>query len=426
MVSVGLDQGRDVKNDFDREGKVMEAGPLLSAVEEFEVPKGFLFGASEGAIKKPGRLDVAVLFGEEGKSLSLGVVFTKNRFAAAPVQVCRELLAKTGGRVGGLVVNSGCANAVTGDRGLADARTMAGLLEGERSALVCSTGTIGVPLPMDRLVPAVARAKSAAGKSPSHFLNLADAILTTDTRRKVAYKKLRQGTRILGCAKGAGMIAPDMATLLCFVVTDANIDGTLLQELTSSAVSKTLNCLTVDGDTSTNDTCAVFASGAVGPELSAAADDPAVREFAEGLEEVLRHLTIQLAADGEGATTVVEVRVRGAVSEAEARRAAMEVANSPLVKTAVHGRDANWGRIAMALGNSGASFDPAEVSIRVGPLLLLKRGIPQPFDETEALNVLKTPYLMIDCEIGVGQGECVVWTCDFSKDYVEINGAYRT
>jgi glutamate N-acetyltransferase/amino-acid N-acetyltransferase len=252
--------------------------------------------------------------------------------------------------------------------------------------------------------------------------------MTTDTRRKVAASSVggheSGGAVVVGCAKGSGMIAPNMATLLAYVCTDARIAPAHFQELVSSVSARTLNCLTVDGDTSTNDSLIALASAVSGPEVLPGTEDWKKLDLA--VTEVLESLTIQLAADGEGATTVIEITVRGAADAAEARLAAMEVANSPLVKTAVHGRDANWGRIAMALGNSGARFDPARVTITVGDLVLLEKGTPLPFDEARALQVLQTDYLTIDCDLSHGHGECTVWTCDFSKDYIEINGAYRT
>jgi glutamate N-acetyltransferase/amino-acid N-acetyltransferase len=400
------------------------------AADCFVVPAGFLFGAAEGAIKKPGRLDVSVIQSPDKACLfSAGAVFTTNRFAAAPVIVSRHVLSSCRGMVSGVVVNSGCANAVTGARGHVDAETMASSLPAGRPALVCSTGTIGVHLPMERLLPAIRHASSSAGGDSADFLRFADAILTTDTRRKVASACVDLGSPgpnpvIVGCAKGAGMIAPSMATLLAYVCTDARIAPDILQRTLGEVAERTLNCLTVDGDTSTNDTLIALASNRTGPELRAGS--PELAAFAEGLETVLRSLTIQLASDGEGATTVIEVIVSGATTEREARMAALEVANSPLVKTAVHGRDANWGRIAMALGNSGAIFDPTRVHICVGGVVLLDQGTPVPFDEAVALKALDTDYLEITCDLGAGPGLCRAWTCDFSKQYIEINGAYRT
>jgi glutamate N-acetyltransferase/amino-acid N-acetyltransferase len=400
----------------------MTTNRIPRAPESFAVPRGLLYGAAEGAIKKPGRLDVGVITGER---LVAAAVFTTNRFAAAPVIVSREILRRNSGQVAGVVVNSGCANAVTGPRGLEDAWRMSEALGAQVPALVCSTGTIGVHLPMERLLPAVARAKESAGSSAGDFLRLADAILTTDTRRKVAAAGIPGSSAVMvGCAKGAGMIAPSMATMLAFVATDARICAADLQRSVARISNRTLNCLTVDGDTSTNDTLIGISSGCTGPEIVAGSPEHAAFEAA--LEEVLQSLTIQLAADGEGATTVIEVAVSGARDFAEARAAALKVANSPLVKTAVHGRDANWGRIAMALGNSGAEFEPAEVDIAMESMPLLSRGTPVPFDEGEALRILDTDYLRVSCRIGNGPGEARVWTCDFSKQYIEINGAYRT
>jgi len=393
-----------------------------------QVPAGFRWGSAAAAIKYKDRLDVAIAFAENGGCSTAGV-FTRNAFAAAPVAVCREVLSKTGGAIGGVITNSGCANAATGAEGHQNAEAMAAAARAAANPsadfLVCSTGTIGVQLPMDRLTSGINTAAAEAASSAEAFTNFADAILTTDTRRKTAHASCEipgKTMRIIGCAKGAGMMQPDMATMLAYVFTDAIIEPGLLQDMFSLATEHSLNCVTVDGDTSTNDTAIMMASGASGAEVTL--DNRATFEAA--LCQVLTSLAKQLARDGEGATKLIEVEVTGAPDYVSARSAAFKVANSPLVKTAIYGRDANWGRIAMALGNAGVGFSPDDVTIRLGELELFRKGTPQPLDEEAALKVLDREFIRIEAEIGLGLGAATVWTCDLTEQYIEINGSYRT
>ncbi len=400
--------------------------------EGFQVPAGFRWGAAEAAIKHPGRLDVGILIAD--RPASAAGVFTQNRFCAAPVVVCREILAAAGsGRAPGVVVNSGCANAATGEEGLRNARAMGALAAGDGAQagtpdsrmLVCSTGTIGVQLPMDRLAAGIACARKVAGTRVTDFHAFARAILTTDTREKIATATFTTGrgtARLVGCAKGSGMIHPDMATLLAFVATDAAVEPAVLADSFHRAVERSLNCLTVDGDTSTNDTALVLASGASG--VAVEARDTAAFDLA--LLGLLQDLTRQLARDGEGATKLIEVRVGGAGDFASARRIAHTVAKSPLVKTAIYGRDANWGRIVCAVGYSGEDVDPGRVRLDLGPLRLFENGAPVPFDEEKALAVLAGETVVIDIDLGLGGEEATVWTCDLTEKYIEINGSYRT
>jgi glutamate N-acetyltransferase / amino-acid N-acetyltransferase len=396
----------------------------------FPLPAGFLWGTAEAKIKYANRKDVAIAIAPDGQC-SAAAVFTQNTFAAAPVMVSREILQHGQGRIAGVVVNSGCANAATGDEGTSSARVMATTAKEsartESPFFVCSTGTIGMRLPIERIQPAIGIAASQASATAEAFTNFADAILTTDTRRKIASAHfIHKGTKItlLGCAKGAGMMQPNMATMLAYVFTDAAASPDLLQKCFSNANEYSLNCMTIDGDTSTNDSAMVFASGKSGVDIGT--DKDALAEFEKALLSVLQSLAKQLARDGEGATKLVEIEVRGAPDFLTARAAAFKVGNSPLVKTAIYGRDANWGRIAMALGNAGLHFDQARVSIWLGPLLLLSEGKPLSFDEEKALAVLGEEFVRIEADLASGDGKATIWTCDFTERYIEINGSYRT
>jgi len=396
------------------------------------LPQGFKWAAVEAGIRYSGRPDLALV--DAGPEATAAAVFTRNSFAAAPVTVSREIIKSAHGRVRGVVVNAGCANAATGPRGLDAARTMASLAA--RSVdprasfpfLVCSTGTIGVHLPMEKIEPAIARASTRLDASKSAFLSMAHAIMTTDTRPKYASRKMEFGGKtvsIAGCAKGSGMIYPRMATLLAFIFTDAGVSPVLLEKCFKPAVDASLNCLTVDGDTSTNDSAIVLASGASGFTIDESAPEN-VKIFQEGLLDVLQDLTMQLARDGEGATKLIEIQVSGARSFAEARKIALTIANSNLVKTAIHGCDANWGRIACAVGNSGVPIEPEKVKIAFGDLVVFDHGAPCDFSEEKALAILREEYVPVFVDLGLGNESAKAWTCDLTAKYIEINGAYRT
>lgn len=398
---------------------------------DFALPTGLRWSGVRAGIKYKDRLDVGLCVAEAGPC-STAAVFTRNAFAAAPVLVSRELLAKSMGRARGVVVNAGCANAATGEEGMRNAWRMAEIAtnacEGraeEAEFLVCSTGTIGVQLPMTIMERAIKSAAKSADASKVGFSDFANSILTTDTRQKIASKVVHTpggDIRLIGCAKGSGMMQPRMATMLAYVFTDAEIEPGLLQEYLSSAIERSLNCVTVDGDTSTNDTAIVMASGASGSRVERKNGD----EFQMALLEVLQSLSRQLARDGEGASKLIEVEVSGAPDYQAAKRAALTVANSPLVKTAIYGRDANWGRIAMALGNAEVPFRVQDVTIRLGGLELFRQGAPMPMDEEAALKVLSGEFVRVEAIIGTGNGFATVWTCDFTEKYIEINGSYRT
>lgn len=379
--------------------------------------QGFRVAAVATGMKRSGDLDLALIVSDHPASAA--GVFTRHRAAAAPVLVSRQRLA--GGRARGIVVNAGCANAVTGARGLADAEAMAdaaaastGLDAAEM--LVCSTGKIGSFLPMDQVVKAIGE---AAGQLGTDDTNAAHAILTTDTRAKTAAVAHPAGWRLGGMAKGAGMIAPDMATMLAFVTTDAVVEADFLQRCLASAVEDSFNAITVDGECSTNDTVLVLANGASGVE---AGPD----QLHEALSLVCSRLARAIAEDGEGATKLVRVVVTGARSVAEARRAARAVAESPLLKCALYGSDANWGRVAAAVAGSEAAVDLEGWSIDMGGVRLLDRGVPVEGDaEGRARKALRAREIEIRCDLAVGDAEGEILTTDFSPHYVDINAAYE-
>ncbi len=390
------------------------------------IPRGFRFSAAEAAIKKPGRLDLGLILSESDAAVA--GVFTRNRVTAAPVVLCRERLGR--GKARAVLVNSGNANACTGRQGLEDARQLitrlAGHLGVEAEAVFpCSTGVIGLPLPVGRIEAALPRVVSALGDDPGPF---ARAMMTTDSFPKVSSRAFSPGgreIRVLGVAKGAGMIRPDVATMLAFLITDAPVGPSVLQGILSGAAEETFNRITVDGDTSTNDTVLALAGGAAGGR-PLEEDPPALEALAGAIREVFRDLSRMMVRDGEGATKVVDVRVRGAVSPGAALRAARTVAESPLVKTALHGEDPNWGRIAAALGRSGA-YAGGPFSIRIGGVPVVRAGLGLGAEsEARAHERMTDSEYEICIELEEGLGEAVVTTCDLTAEYVKINADYRT
>jgi len=390
--------------------------------------KGFQFSTVEAAIKKPGRKDLALIWSEVPATAA--AVFTTNAVKAAPVLLSMERIAC--GRAQALVVNSGNANACTGSQGMADARETTRLLaEGlgipEQLVQVCSTGVIGVPLPMERMRSALP--KLLAERGNASLDDLANAIMTTDTFPKTAIRQGEAGDvsyTVAGTAKGAGMIMPNMATMLAYVLTDAVIEPCLLNSLFSSAVDRSFNAITIDGDTSTNDTCLLMANGAAGNQ-QIVGNTPEAAAFASLLDEVLQDLAKQIVKDGEGATKFVEIRLTGAVSDADAKRAAMAVANSSLVKTAFFGQDANWGRIFAAIGYSGATVDQERLALWFDDVCMAKEGIFAGGDaEQRGTAVLKQKQLRVTVDLGLGTGQATVYTSDLSHEYVSINADYRT
>ena len=400
--------------------------------------RGFRAGGVHAGFRKdPGRLDLALLVSDA--PCAAAGTFTQNRFCAAPVKVCRENLGGKGhGIVRAVVVNSGNANAATGERGVADARhtcIIASQLMGceENEILVASPGVIGQLLdttPFETGIPELLASASAEGGADA-----ARAIMTTDTHPKevaVSYESVAPGYEgttftVGGCAKGSGMIMPNMATMIALITTDAPVAPEALHAALSHEVSITFNKVTVDSDTSTNDTAIALASGAAAPHAPAIVEGtPAYDEFVRALHEVCESLARAMAADGEGATKLVTVTVAGAATPEDADAAARSVANSPLVKTAIFGHDCNWGRIAAALGKSGAVFDQSRVSIDIMEIPVCRDGLTVPFDEAEALKRFEEPEIVIWADLGAGDEATTVWTCDLTHDYVTINGDYRT
>ena len=393
---------------------------------------GLRFAAGEAGIRYKGRTDVTVAVLPEGTAVA--GVFTKSRCPSAPVDWCRANLAQ--GRARLLVVNSGNANAFTGRTGVASTRLtaeIAGRASGapEAEIFLASTGVIGEPLDASRfegvLAPLVAEAREDG------IADAARAIMTTDTFPKLATATADIDgvpVTINGIAKGAGMIAPDMATMLSFVFTDAPIAAPALQLLLSRGVERSFNSITVDSDTSTSDTLMLFATGgatARGAPAIADATDPRLAGFTEALDRVLLDLAHQVVKDGEGARKFVSVAVEGAESDAAARRIALSIANSPLVKTAVAGEDANWGRVVMAVGKAGEAADRDRLAIWFGPIRVAAEGLRDPaYDEAATSAYMRGQDIDIRVDIGLGSGKAKVWTCDLTKLYVEINGDYRS
>jgi glutamate N-acetyltransferase/amino-acid N-acetyltransferase len=399
----------------------------IDVVEREVLVPGFRFGGVACGIKKSGAPDCAVLIAD--RPATAAAVFTRNRFCAAPVVVGRERARR--GRLQAVIVNSGNANACTGARGVADAEracaaAAAALAISPRLVAPASTGIIGVPLPMERLSEGIARAVGAA--RPEGLWSFARAIMTTDAFPKVASEAVTIGRRrvtVAAIGKGAGMIAPDMATLLVFVATDAAIDRATAAWLTREIAAQPFNELTVDGDTSTNDTLYLMASGAAG-NAAVAADGPARRALARAVGAVASEIARLVAADGEGATKVVTVHVRDAATERDARRIARAVASSQLVKTAFFGVDPNWGRIACAVGYSGVRVEPEKVSILIGEVEVFRRGQGIPAATEEARKVMAKPAFDVVIRIGQGRAASRLRTTDLSHDYVELNSAYSS
>lgn len=359
-------------------------------------------------------------------------VFTTNRIKAAPVIYCRDVLSKGSGVVRAVVVNAGNANACTGERGLHDAAAMAAAAEKRLglpagSVLVMSTGIIGHPLPLDKIEKGL---DEAAGKlSRGERGGFSRAIMTTDLVEKTVAVRYNQDGRtvVIGAAaKGSGMIHPNMATMLAFFATDANVSPEALREVLQRVVSRTFNMVSVDGDRSPNDSAFVLASGASGASRIEGPDSPGWDEFHDALYLAAEHLARMIAADGEGATRLVEIRVGGADSFENADRVARAVANSPLVKTAIFGADPNWGRIICAAGYSGAPVDPARIGISIGGISIVENGEPSGADHARLVEKLKEKEVVIGIELGQGDEHCRFWTCDFSYDYVRINAEYHT
>jgi len=383
-------------------------------------PEGFFAGATSAGINKKAenKPDLAVLFSEA--PCVAAALFTTNRIKAAPVVLSQQRLKQ--GRAGAVVVNSGCANACLGERGVRDAARMAKLTaEGigisPEEVLVASTGVIGVPLPMKRIAPAVEQV--ILSRDGGH--ELARAMMTTDTFAKEMAVRVRAGDSgftIGGVAKGSGMIHPDLATLLCFLTTDAAVGLEFARAALKKAVDVSFNMLSIDGDTSPNDMVLLLANGLAGSVPTDA--------FERALEQVCVYLAKCVAADGEGATRLIEVTVSGARNLAEARLAARTIVSSSLVKAAVHGADPNWGRIMAALGRSGVEVEEAKIDLYIGNVAVVKAGAPSPFNKRGVIKLLEGKEAAISLKLNLGSATATAWGCDLSEEYVTINSRYMT
>jgi glutamate N-acetyltransferase / amino-acid N-acetyltransferase len=391
-------------------------------------PRGFHAGSASAGLREQSGADDVALIVADAPAAAAGF-FTRNRFLAAPVRIATDAIEANGGRARAVVINAGCANAGTGEAGILAARQVVAAVAGRlgcpaNQVLPASTGLIGSALPAERVARAATDLPLAGTAAAATAA--ARAIMTTDTRPKeaAASVRLKAGTLTVGgMAKGSGMIHPGMATLLAVVTTDAAVDPSVLRAIAVPIVERTFNQVSVDGDTSTNDTLFVLASGAAGGEPIE--DGPRRDALAAALEAVCVSLAQQIAADGEGATRRIDVTVGGATSDAEARLAARTIAASSLVKTAVHGADPNWGRIAAAAGRSGAAIDPDRMRIWIGEALTYAGG-PCDFDAALAREALRAAAVPIRVDLGIGDGGGLAWGCDLSAEYVAINSEYPT
>ena len=390
---------------------------------------GVRFAATAAGIRYKDRNDL--LLAELAPGTTVGGVFTRNKMPGAPVDWCRAILRR--GTARGLVVNAGNANVFTGKAGAVATRESA---KAAAKAIGCdsqdvylaSTGVIGQPLPHEKIVAAMP-ALYADLKADAVEL-AARTIMTTDTFPKGsrATAKLDGKTvTVAGFCKGSGMIQPDMATMLCFVFTDAKLPPKVLQALLAPSSDASFNCMTVDGDTSTSDTVLLFATGQVAHKPVARANDPRLNSFRKALDTVLRDLAIQVARDGEGASKFMSVTIKGAANDVAARRIAFTVANSPLVKTAIAGEDANWGRVVMAVGRAGEKANRDRLKIWMGGVLIARNGAVDPkYDEAAVMPHMKGQEIDIVVDVGIGKGKATVWSCDLTHGYIDINGSYRS
>jgi glutamate N-acetyltransferase/amino-acid N-acetyltransferase len=391
-------------------------------------PRGFRVASARAGLRLGPGPDLVLIVSDRGP-VPAAATFTKNRLRAAPVELSMRALRASRGRVAAVVANAGCANAGTGAQGLADARAVQALVAERiggpsRHVFTASTGLIGSRLGVEKIASVLPGLQPSTGRRADG--EAARAIMTTDTVAKEAAVEVDLGrdrtAHLAGMAKGSGMIHPQMGTMLAFLTTDAPISPLALRDILRTTVDRTFNQVTVDGDPSTNDTVLLLASGAEGgPELTGAALDA----FGEGLEAVCRSLAEQIAADGEGAQHRIDVSVIRARSDREARLVARTVASSSLVKTAVHGADPNWGRIAAAAGRSGARLDPDRLAVRIGAVTVYD-GAPVPFDERAASRALRGKVVGIGLDLRLGTGSGMAWGCDLSAEYVSINSEYRT
>ncbi len=390
-------------------------------------PQGFKAAGVKAGIKKSGNLDVAVIYTE--REAAVAGVFTQNAVAAAPVFASKKVVAT--GTAHAIAANAGCANACTGVQGEKDARAMqeitaAALGCTPEDVLVASTGVIGVNLPMDKMEAGLKAAVAALSTDGS--VSAGNAIITTDTYSKSCATEVTLGgkqVRFGAIAKGSGMIQPNMATMLAFITTDAAIDGKLLQKALSEVVEISFNMISIDGDMSTNDMAVVLANGAAG-NAKITAEGADYEAFKATLAEICKGLSQRIASDGEGATKFLTVHVTGTKSFADAKTIAMSVAKSPLVKTAFFGEDPNWGRVICAVGYAGVPMNPETTVVKFGGIPVYAHGVGADYDEAALKKVMGEHDIVIDIDMGMGTQEATVWTCDFSYEYVKINGEYHT
>lgn len=414
---------------------------MMSDISQFVIPRGFRFGATKAGLKQSGRTDFALIVADAPASAA--AAFTANRVTAAPLIIDKQHLRATGGRVRVVAINAGNANCAVGQAGLDAARATCAAVAAKfgckpEEVFPSSTGIIGVPLPADKLVAALPGLAAQLGSECHDFQAVADAIMTTDTRDKTTFARIEvsipevdgpgeipQEVRIAAVCKGSGMIHPQLvphATMLVYILTDAAIDPAVLDTYLGDAIEVSFNRISVDGDTSTNDTVLLLASGASGVTIG-----PNRADFAAALTQVCTELARQIVADGEGITHVVELHIEGAASDSDALRAAKAIAHSPLVKTAWAGCDPNWGRLMAAIGYSGAEIDPERIDIWFGDQSICRDGgRAAEFDEAAAHAYMKQPEFSIRIQLNQGTGSCVFWTTDLTHEYISINADYST
>ena len=406
---------------------ITKVSPLApKAFPDLPMIKGVRFATAAAGVKYQGRTDVMLAVADAGSSVA--GVFTKSATRAAPVLDCQEKIGKSSDAGVAILVNSGNANAFTGKFGRASVEAITSAVADSTNRPVervftSSTGVIGEPLPHDRVIAVIDELNSAL--SENALEDAARAIMTTDTYAKGASAVVETPAgpvNIAGIAKGSGMIAPDMATMLVYIFTDAQIEQSVLQQMILSITDQTFNCITVDSDTSTSDTLLAVATGASGIAIAGA--DTA---FNDALNAVMLELAHLVVRDGEGATKFVEINVTGAANDADAKTHAMAIANSPLIKTALAGEDPNWGRVVMAVGKSGAAADRDRLSISFGDILVAKDGwIADDYHEDDGANYMKNYHIVLNVDVGIGDGKSTVWTCDLTHGYIEINADYRS
>ena len=408
-------------------GKITKVSPLApEAFPSLPVIEGVAFSAAQAGVRYQGRTDV--MLARLAPGTTMAGVFTRSATRSAPVLDCQAKIGLDSADGAAIIVNSGNSNAFTGKNGVVSTRAVTSAVAEvlglpETRVFSSSTGVIGEPLPHERITAKLA--ELAGGLDKGAIASAARAIMTTDTFPKGASAEVvidGKPVKIAGIAKGSGMIAPDMATMLVYIFTDAAVERSDLQAMLSELTDVTFNCITVDSDTSTSDTLLLAATGASGVKV-----DGKTTAFREALHGVMLDLAHQVVRDGEGATKFVEVAVTGAASDADAKTHAMAIANSPLIKTAIAGEDPNWGRVVMAIGKSGAAADRDLLTIRFGDLLVAENGWVSPaYKEADAAAYMKGEYLRISVDLGLGQGKCTVWTCDLTHGYIEINADYRS